>query len=669
MSIIVPNTATVEFKHFHVACGIGAGAEGMNKGTAKVAGLRGVMRCIGGVDVDPLAIEDFTRRTGVQGTVLDLFSRDQYVAFHGRQPPDDWREATAQDFRRAAHGERPDIVFTSMPCKGFSGLLSESLSRTAKYQALNGLAVRGIWLCMEAWADNPPGLLIFENVPRIATRGRPLIDQIKAVLHSYGYAVKETEHDCGRIARKGMAQSRKRWLMIARHMAKVPNFVYEPPQNRLRGVGEILDKLPLPGDQLAGPMHRMPSLQWKTWVRLPTSFADSLIDRNATVDQARASAFAEMERRSGGDIRTEQPRVEWQGSHDDPSIRAARMGEAMYARLNPQHQLSQEARQYAYATPAEMARELLTLRGISITGMSPAAIITRALHSTSDFSVIVGDTINRTLRQAYQAAPSGLKRIGRQTTASDFRTKTAVMLGEAPVLERLDETGEIKSGTMAEAKESYKVETFAKKIGISRQVLVNDDLGAFADLARRFGQAAVETEARLLVSLLEANSGNGPSMGDGNPLFHASHANKAGTGAAIADASLTEARLAIRTQKGLSGAVISATPKFLIVPPSLETLAEKWIASINPAMADDVNPHAGKLSLVVEPRLTSATRWYVAADPAEIDGLEFAYLAGENGPQVESKSGWDVDGVEVRVMLDFGAGFVDWRAWFMNPGA
>lgn len=402
---------------------------------------------------------------------------------------------------------------------------------------------------------------------------------------------------------------------------------------------------------------------------LPTSFADGLIDRNATVDQARAAAFAEMERRSGGDIRTEQTRVEWQGSNDDPATRAAWMGEAMYARLNPQHQLSTPARQYAYATPAEMARELLTLRGIAITGMSPAAIITRALHSTSDFSIIVGDTIGRTLRQAYQAAPSGLKRIGRQTTARDFRTKTAVMLGEAPVLERLDETGEIKSGTMAEAKESYKVETFAKKIGISRQVLINDDLGAFADLARRFGQAAAETEARLLVSLIEANSGNGPTMDDGNPLFHASHANKAASGAAIGDTSLTEGRLAIRTQKGLSGNVISATPKFLVVPPALETLAEKWLASITPAQADDVNPHAGKLSLVVEPRLTSATRWFIAADPAEIDGLEFAYLAGGEGPQVESKSGWDVDGVEVRVMLDFGAGFVDWRSWFMNPGA
>ncbi len=58
-----------------------------------------------------------------------------------------------------------------------------------------------------------------------------------------------------------------------------------------------------------------------------------------------------------------------------------------------------------------------------------------------------------------------------------------------------------------------------------------------------------------------------------------------------------------------------------------------------------------------------------ATDPSEIDGLEFAYLAGGEGPQVESKSGWDVDGVEIRVILDFGAGFIDHRGWFANAGA
>ena len=62
--------------------------------------------------------------------------------------------------------------------------------------------------------------------------------------------------------------------------------------------------------------------------------------------------------------------------------------------------------------------------------------------------------------------------------------------------------------------------------------------------------------------------------------------------------------------------------------------------------------------MVVEPRLSNAARWYVSADPAEIDGLAYAYLAGGEGPQIETKAGWDVDGVEIRVILDFGARFI-----------
>jgi hypothetical protein len=183
------------------------------------------------------------------------------------------------------------------------------------------------------------------------------------------------------------------------------------------------------------------------------------------------------------------------------------------------------------------------------------------------------------------------------------------------------------------------------------------------------GQAAAETEARILVDLLEANSGSGPKLADAKTLFHADHGNKAGSSAAISDGTLSAARLALRTQKGFEDRIIRVTPKYLLVGPALETEAEKWLASISPAKAADVNPFSGSLTLVVEPRLSSATRWYVTADPAEIDGLEFAYLSGNEGPQVESKSGWDVDGIEIRVILDFGAGFVDHRGWFMNQGA
>ena len=37
--------------------------------------------------------------------------------------------------------------------------------------------------------------------------------------------------------------------------------------------------------------------------------------------------------------------------------------------------------------------------------------------------------------------------------------------------------------------------------------------------------------------------------------------------------------------------------------------------------------------------------------PAQIDGLEYAYLAGAPGPQTETRAGFEVDGVEVKVRL------------------
>ncbi|MEZ5751932.1 MAG: Mu-like prophage major head subunit gpT family protein [Paracoccaceae bacterium] len=200
--------------------------------------------------------------------------------------------------------------------------------------------------------------------------------------------------------------------------------------------------------------------------------------------------------------------------------------------------------------------------------MSPASLVTRALHTTSDFPIILGNTVGRMLRDAYQAAPSGIRRLGRQTSARDFRAVNKIMLGEAPLLEKLNEHGEIKAGTMAEAREAYKIETWAKKIGITRQVLVNDDLGAFADLARRMGQGAAETEARILVTLLEANSGNGPTLADSKALFHVDHGNKAGSGAAISDTTLSAARWRCARRRASTGRAIRVTPKNLPVPPA-----------------------------------------------------------------------------------------------------
>lgn len=255
-----------EVRHFHLFCGLGGGAAGFNAAQVRVGSMAGRFRCLGGVDVEASAIRDFQRMAGVPGTVLDLFSRDQYRAFHGKEPARGWREASPDDIRAAAGWEAPHIVFLSAPCKGFSGLLAESRSTTAKYQALNGLTLRGVWLMLEAFAEDPPELVVFENVPRIAQRGRHLLDQIVALLRAYGYATNETAHDCGELG--GLAQSRKRFLLVARHVQKVPPFLYEPDRRPLRGVGEVLERMMLPGDERGGPMHRVPALQWKTWVRL-----------------------------------------------------------------------------------------------------------------------------------------------------------------------------------------------------------------------------------------------------------------------------------------------------------------------------------------------------------------------------------------------------------------
>ncbi len=260
--------ALTEIRDFHAFVGAGGGKAGFGDARPAIQGLEGHFRYIGGIDVDPRAVRTADRLfpRGAESTVMDLFDRDQYASFHGEEPPAGWREVTPADIQRAAGNEFPNVVFLSAPCKGFSGLMPEGRSLTAKYQALNRLAERAMWLMLEAWADDPPEFYLFENVPRIATRGRAMLDRITALLNHYGYVDRETVHDCGELA--GLHQSRKRFLKVSRHPTKVPVHLYEPLKRPLRPVGELLERMLLPGDPAAGPMHRIPRLSWKTWVRL-----------------------------------------------------------------------------------------------------------------------------------------------------------------------------------------------------------------------------------------------------------------------------------------------------------------------------------------------------------------------------------------------------------------
>jgi hypothetical protein len=392
---------------------------------------------------------------------------------------------------------------------------------------------------------------------------------------------------------------------------------------------------------------------------------DDLIDREAGIDEARGAVLDALVTRGRVPIMT----AHGADTLDNPAVFVRSAAEALHHRMTPSHAPSGAARPFIGMRVPDLARECLRRVGENVAGIGGPELVTRALHTTSDFPLILADTVGRTLRASYTAAPSGIRTLARQTTAADFRTKHRLMLDSSGVtLEKVNEHGEFRSGTMAEGDETYKIDTFGRIFGITRQALINDDLGAFTDLSRRLGNAAAAFEAQFLVDLLTSQAGTGPDMADGDPLFHSNHGNASVSGAAPSEDTLKAARLAMRKQTGLSGGLISVVPRYLVVPPDLETPCEKLLSTVQATTADDVNVFAF-LSLVVEPRLTSTTRWYLVADPALIDGLEYAYLAGATGPQVESQAGFRIDGVEIKVRLDFGAGFVDHRSWYTNAGA
>lgn len=282
---------TREFKTVHFFGGIGGCTLGMLQSESEYKGVTGKFRPLFSVDVDNGACKAYEYITGSKAICRDMFDREQYILFHGKEPAADWREVAPDDLREWANGEHPDIVIITAPCKGFSRLLPNAAAQQPKYQALNKLALRAITLTLEAWGDDPPAAILFENVPGIETRGKRFLEEIRALLSGFGYLFHEGHHDCGEIGQLG--QKRIRYLMIARNPKKLPSFIYQPTKYKHKTIGDILGPLPMPGDlERGGKMHRIPNLAWRTWERLALIPAGkdwrALKDLNYT---ARAGAF------------------------------------------------------------------------------------------------------------------------------------------------------------------------------------------------------------------------------------------------------------------------------------------------------------------------------------------------------------------------------------------
>lgn len=392
---------------------------------------------------------------------------------------------------------------------------------------------------------------------------------------------------------------------------------------------------------------------------LDRAWTDGQIDAEATPESARELAFAAMAQRQTQTRTRTTAQITF--DHNDPAVFASRVGEAIHARMNPAHELSGPARQYANMRLPDVVREVMKRHGQPVQGVSDAQVFTRAGSMvTGDLAGILGDSAGRSLRTAYDAAPSGLRPAARQTQYPNFKVQTKYMLGDAPALRRVLEGGEYPMGSVAESANTNTLSTFGNIIPYTRQMWINDDLGALADFSRKMGIASREFENAQLVTALTSN----PIMGDGLAVFVAGHGNL-DAASAPSVASLNAGRVRMRKQTSANGMPINAAPRFLIVPPEFETIGEQLLTTLAATAVADVNPFA-KLSLLVEPRLTTATQWYLAADPATIDGLEYAYLEGAPGPQVETTVAFEVDAMMIKVRLDFGAAWIDHRGWYRN---
>lgn len=356
------------------------------------------------------------------------------------------------------------------------------------------------------------------------------------------------------------------------------------------------------------------------------------------------------------------------------------MVNALHHRINPRATLTHEGRAYCSMSLIEIARELYEMQGVNTRGLNRYELAgevlhvrSSGLHVTSDFTSLLGNLARNRLRDAYEENPGSYSLWARRApNALDFKPINAVRLSGAPSLMPVQEGGEYSYGTMRDGTETYSMLTYGRIIAFTREAMINDDLRAFDRLVQAFGTSARRLENRLVYSQIVDN----PNMADGSPLFHADHGNLgSGVDSWLQMSSLSAGRTAMRTARGQKGELLNIAPAFLIVPAALEQTAYQLTSSqFTPATTSAINEfrQGGRSSLtpIVEPLLdeTSATAWYLAAPNSAVDTVEYCYLEGAEGPTIETKESFNIDGVSFKCRLNFATKVIDRVGLYRSDG-
>jgi hypothetical protein len=395
------------------------------------------------------------------------------------------------------------------------------------------------------------------------------------------------------------------------------------------------------------------------------------VERGWHPDQARRSLFDAMVKSATPPAIPARP--ETGPGHDSPSEILDAMAEALAARSMPGYQPQGTGRHAEFMgwRPSDMIGELLKVRGERNVPRNPTLLAERAFHTTSDFPLLLSAAANKMLLAAYQPAAPSYRQIFLRRDFRDFKPHRHLRVGDFPTLMPLMENGEIQAGTMSESQEIVLLQTFARRIRVTRPMLVNDDLGAFTDFAAAIGRRVADFENATAYALLNQANGDGPTLTNGPAAVFgtaAARLNKAAAGSALDINNLANGRAAILRQKTLDGLPISVGNAMkLLVGPSLELPARQLTVSVGATQVSHTNIYAGFVQPLVEPLIPN-NRWYLFADPPTAPVYVYGYLNGAEGPQVTTGPVSGVDGVEVSVIFDFGVGAIDWRGAWFNPG-
>ena len=296
----------------------------------------------------------------------------------------------------------------------------------------------------------------------------------------------------------------------------------------------------------------------------------------------------------------------------------------------------------------------------------------RASFSTTNLPGILGNVANKLLLDSYKAVPSVARIVAKKLSANDFKTHTGYRLGGDFTFEKVGAGGELKHAVPAESSYTFQVDTYGKIFSLTRQSLVNDDMSAFEEVPRLIGRGAAVALEHAFWTLVLANTGN---------FFHDDNSNAIGD--ALDIDGLSAAVTKMRQFVDGEGVPVLVSPKYLVVPPELETTGDSLHTSTNIVVAGDTdveqpdgNPHKGKYQPLVVPHLSnssytgySTTAWYLFGIPDDVAAFGIAYLNGMESPVVEDAPlPGDVLGQAWRGYLDFGVCQIDEKGAVKSTG-